>query len=65
MLWRCLKKEIKFTGVKYLDNLSGEEFIQPAEVVVLTSYVLNNAKLLMVSDIGEQVQSRYGKRNTW
>src|SRR5699024_2252918 len=27
---------------------------QPADIVVLTSYVLNNAKLLMVSEIGEQ-----------
>ena len=49
-----LKEGNKVTGVRYIDNQTGEEFIQPAEVVVLTSYVLNNAKLLMVSDIGEQ-----------
>ena len=49
-----IKQGNKVTGVKYLDTLSGEEFIQPAEVVVLTSYVMNNAKLLMVSKIGEQ-----------
>ncbi|MEK5067518.1 GMC family oxidoreductase [Sporosarcina sp. FSL K6-1508] len=49
-----LKKGNKVTGVKYIDNQTGEEYIQPAEVVVLTSYVMNNAKLLMVSGIGEQ-----------
>ena len=49
-----LKEGDKVTGVRYIDNQTGEEFIQPAEVVVLTSYVMNNAKLLMVSDIGEQ-----------
>jgi gluconate 2-dehydrogenase alpha chain len=51
----------KVTGVRYLDTLSGEEFIQPAEVVVLTSYVFNNAKLLMVSKIGEQYDPATGK----
>ncbi|HJF34379.1 MAG TPA: GMC family oxidoreductase [Sporosarcina psychrophila] len=49
-----LKKGNKVTGVKYIDNQTGEEYIQPADVVVLTSYVMNNAKLLMVSGIGEQ-----------
>ena len=56
-----LKQGDKVTGVRYIDRLSGEEFIQPAEVVVLTSYVLNNAKLLMVSGIGEQYDPETGK----
>lgn len=43
----------KATGVKYVDVESGEEFEQPADVVALTSYVFNNAKLLLVSEIGE------------
>lgn len=51
----------KATGVKYVDTLTGEEFIQPAEVVVLTGYMLNNAKLLMVSKIGEQYDPDTGK----
>ncbi|GAB3063300.1 GMC family oxidoreductase [Salinicoccus sesuvii] len=42
------------TGVRYVDTRTGEEFIQPADVVVLTSYIFNNYKLLRVSDIGEQ-----------
>ena len=40
-----IKNGNKVTGVKYLDTQSGEEFIQEAEVVVLASYVMNNAKL--------------------
>lgn len=42
------------SGVRFVDTLTGEEFIQPADVVALTSYIFNNYKLLSVSDIGEQ-----------
>ncbi|WP_313894605.1 GMC family oxidoreductase [Psychrobacillus sp.] len=56
-----IKSGNKVTGVRYLDTLSGEEFIQPAEVVVLASYVMNNAKLLMVSKIGQQYDPATGK----
>ena len=38
-----------------------EEFIQPAEVVVLSGYVMNNAKLLMVSDIGRRYDPGTGR----
>lgn len=55
-----LKENGKATGVRYIDTLTGEEFIQPADIVVLTSYMLNNAKLLMVSDIGEQYDPETG-----
>ncbi len=44
----------RVTGVKYVDTRTREEFIQPADVVVLNSYVFNNYKLLRVSDIGKQ-----------
>ena len=56
-----LKEGDKTTGVKYIDTRTGKEYIQPADIVVLTSYVLNNAKLLMVSDIGEQYDPDTGK----
>lgn len=56
-----IKSGNKVTGVRYLNTLSGEEFIQPAEVVVLTSYVMNNAKLLMISKIGEQYNPDTGR----
>jgi len=41
------------TGVKYIDLQTGEEFIQPADIVVLTSYVMNNVRLLLNSGIGQ------------
>jgi gluconate 2-dehydrogenase alpha chain len=56
-----LKKGDKVTGVKYINTLTLEEFIQPADVVVLGSFVMNNAKLLMVSGIGEQYDPNTGK----
>lgn len=42
----------KASGLKYIDNLSGEEFIQEAEVVVLAGFVFTNNKLLLSSKIG-------------
>ncbi len=56
-----MKKGNKVTGVRYVNTLTREEFIQPADVVVLSSYVLNNAKLLMVSKIGTQYDPATGK----
>lgn len=49
-----LKKGNKVIGVKYVDTKTLEEYIQLADIVVLSSFVLNNAKLLMISKIGEQ-----------
>src|SRR5699024_5924388 len=43
----------KATGVKYVDNNSGKEFIQPADIVVLAGFVFTNTKLLLMSEIGE------------
>ncbi|MFD2210144.1 GMC family oxidoreductase [Virgibacillus halophilus] len=43
----------KATGVKYIDVKTGETYEQPADVVVLTSFVLNNTRLLLHSNIGE------------
>lgn len=56
-----LNEDDQVTGVRYIDTVTKEEFIQPAEVVVLTSYILNNAKLLMISDIGEQYDPDTGR----
>ncbi|MGE4268619.1 MAG: GMC family oxidoreductase [Deferribacterales bacterium] len=56
-----LKKGDKVTGVKYVDALTGEEYIQPADIVVLCSFVMNNAKLLMLSKIGEMYNPETGK----
>lgn len=56
-----LKKGNKVTGVKYIDTLTLEEYIQPADIVVLSSFVMNNNKLLMVSKIGEQYDPKTQK----
>jgi gluconate 2-dehydrogenase alpha chain len=39
-------------SVTYVDS-RGREFEQPAELVLLTSYVLNNVRLMLVSGIGK------------
>ncbi len=56
-----LKKGNKAVGVRYINTLTKEEFIQPADIVLLSSYVMNNAKLLMVSKIGQQYDPVTGK----
>lgn len=56
-----MKEGDRVTGVRYYDTVTFEEFIQPANVVVLTSYVMNNAKLLMVSEIGQQYNPETGQ----
>jgi gluconate 2-dehydrogenase alpha chain len=40
------------TGVTFIDA-QGREFEQPAEIILLTSYVLNNVRLLLLSGIGQ------------
>lgn len=56
-----MKKGDKVTGVRYVNTLTREEFIQPADIVVLSSFVMNNNKLLMLSKIGEQYDPATGK----
>jgi gluconate 2-dehydrogenase alpha chain len=40
------------TGVTYIDLASGEEVIQPAELVVLSAFSFHNVRLLLLSGIG-------------
>jgi len=47
-------------GVPYIDA-SGEEVFQPAEVVFLASWTLNNTRLLLLSQIGEPYDPTSGK----
>ncbi|HEY6372600.1 MAG TPA: GMC family oxidoreductase [Candidatus Acidoferrum sp.] len=47
-------------GVSYIDA-SGEEVFQPAEVVFLASWTLNNTRLLLLSQIGEPYNPTSGK----
>ncbi len=50
---RILHKGGKATGVLYVDVTTGEEIIQPADIVVVTSYVFNNVRLLLMSELGK------------
>ena len=57
---RVVHKGGKAVGVTYVDD-SGTEFMQPAQTVVLAAWVFNNARLLMLSGIGEQYDPMSGK----
>ncbi|MFD0960602.1 GMC family oxidoreductase [Paenibacillus chungangensis] len=50
---RILHKGGKATGVMYVDVTTGEEIVQPADIVVVTSYVFNNVRLLLMSQLGK------------
>ena len=47
-------------GVTYLDA-KGEEVFQPAELIFLASWILNNTRLLLLSEIGEPYNPDTGK----
>lgn len=48
------------TGVTYV-NSAGEEFFQPADMVVLSAYVLQNVRLLLLSGIGQPYDPSTGE----
>lgn len=50
----------KATGLKYMDINTGEEFVQPADVVVLAGFAFTNNRLLLLSDIGEPYDPESG-----
>jgi len=47
-------------GVTYIDS-NGEEVFQPAELIFLSSWVLNNTRLLLLSGVGEPYNPSTGK----
>jgi gluconate 2-dehydrogenase alpha chain len=57
---RVLYKGAKATGVSYVDS-KGEEIVQPADLVVLASWTLNNTRLLLLSRIGEAYDAASGQ----
>jgi gluconate 2-dehydrogenase alpha chain len=48
------------TGVTYLDE-SGESVFQPAAIVVLSAYTLENVRLMLLSGIGKPYDPRTGE----
>ena len=55
------KQARKVKAVRYVDTRSGEEYEQPAGLVILGAYVFNNVLLMLAAGIGEPYDSRTGK----
>jgi gluconate 2-dehydrogenase alpha chain len=51
----------RVTGVTYTNLLTGEEFEQPAAMVMLSAYALNNVHLMLLSGIGMPYDPVNGK----
>jgi gluconate 2-dehydrogenase alpha chain len=47
-------------GVRYLDLLTGEEYEQPADVVVLAAFTMTNTRLLLLGGIGTRYDPATG-----
>lgn len=58
---RILHTNGKASGVLYTDLRTGEEYIQEADVVVVTTYVVENARLLLLSELGRPYNPETGK----
>lgn len=57
---RIVVKDGKATGVEYT-NQKGEEFFQPADLVLLSTFTMNNVRLLLLSKIGTPYDPRVGR----
>ncbi|MBM3737937.1 MAG: GMC family oxidoreductase [Acidobacteria bacterium] len=57
---RIVHRNGRAEGVVY-SGPNGEEILQPARIVVLASWTLNNTRLLMLSGIGERYDPATGK----
>ncbi len=51
----------KVTAVRYIDTRSGEEYEQPAGIVVLGAYVFNNVQLMLTAGIGQPYDYKTGQ----
>ena len=50
----------KATGVTYVDA-AGREYEQPAELVLITAFPLNNVRMLLLSGIGKPYDPKTGE----
>ncbi len=51
----------KVKAVRYINTLNGEEYEQPAGLVIMGAYVFNNVLLMLTSGIGEPYDYKTGK----
>lgn len=49
------------TGVTYFDHKTGEEVFQPADLVILSAFALNNVHLMLLSGIGQPYDPNTGE----
>jgi gluconate 2-dehydrogenase alpha chain len=54
------KETKRVTGVRYLDLVTGKEYEQPAEIVVLSSFTMSNTKFLLMAGIGTPYDPKTG-----
>ncbi|MFF2483417.1 GMC family oxidoreductase [Paenibacillus sp. NPDC058071] len=57
---RVLHNGKKATGVIYVNAPTGEEFEQPADIVILAGYVFTNVRLLLMSKLGKPYDPNTG-----
>ncbi|MEO8097412.1 MAG: GMC family oxidoreductase [Acidobacteriota bacterium] len=57
---RIIHKDGRATGIEYVDA-RGKEFFQPAGVVVVATFTLNNTRMLYLSKIGTPYDAATGK----
>ena len=57
---RIVHRDGRATGIEYT-TVQGEEILQPARVVILTSFTLNNNRLLLLSRLGQPYDPATGK----
>lgn len=51
----------RVTGVTYVDMKTGEEYEQPAGMVILSSFVMGNTHMMLYSGIGEPYDPKTGR----
>ena len=54
-------RDQQVTGVRYLNLTTGEELLQPAEVVVLAAFTLTNTRLLLSAGLGDAYDAATGR----
>jgi gluconate 2-dehydrogenase alpha chain len=57
---RLVVDGVRAGGVRYI-NARGEEFFQPAELIFLASWTLNNTRLLLLSGVGDPYDPETGR----
>lgn len=57
---RVMHNGKKATGILYVDTRTGQEYEQPADIVVLAGFVFTNTRLLLLSDIGKPYDPKTG-----